>query len=1537
MATKSNKPRTKSYKLRLDLRDGERLVDSERFTSRADETRSVQQWLDETREAFNTGVDYLTAWLLRMHRGAGLYRERDGIWPKWQEISTRDKLIEARARHKADPDSFALLENRALFDAFKSKGRSETEAVELAECCRRIAKELCPPSEDNLGAQMPRDSLDLLLNPRSDARGLRFGSNRLRWVMIRLAAQNETFDQFQDALAAEVWTHASGNDAVLAVVRKSCVSILKNVGVHRKHLNQWWRPTNDGASGRAARRTTAVPKPVDWDSVRTKLTGDAKTPDWLRNEVLVNAAQSATSHELLMKALASTPEFSGEGGTKQITRLTKEAERNPNVPWDKWRARIVDNATREVRDYAALYRAGCLPIPGFGCYHDHSNVTIGPVALTNVGSEWKRAMWNMAGQRVRSHLGWVRRRANERMLWELRTALFERGGWIRTKRNGRAISKGDLTPEDIRFGAPPSNEAGDFEQRPAYAGRQWVKTLRQYETDEMPKHLEDVAFGAAEQARIRKQTAKGWPRVRDKWIGLIDRAQNSKPLPSADDLLEAFDQMRNRKTRDFGDRRLFEWLAAPERRWLWDRSDRGADNDCGHEDRDCVTAFISHNEHLADKPDSITFTRSGPVKHPAWPFFGENSAVKYWLTREPTPDGKARLVLVLKQLLSHQHDGSYTAVDRVKIALRGYDDFEKSFAVPDDAADVSAKQALVFRDDLLGGNTRQGTLSGMKLTWERHELEAANRKQKPRKKRPRIYAIFSCDAGQAGLPDWLTQHVGRDVKLKKPRDGMTRAFFLKKTISRNGATEDGATLLPPGQRNWPREAIDNGFTIRGTDLGYRTSSAGAWWRLSSTKPDGRTAWQVGTCEGNPVYAVLERAANVSLPGDGERLPPDEQVLRERLFSLRTRLNLNNALLRIARLLALNEVTQRIRAGDKTRTRTDGTKKRIGVRWTMKSKTLSPDEIKDNCRKAGEQLSRWASTDAMSQSLRAVGHDGSLWGWLATREEGLKRLGDLLPTTSVPSEQDAKEQGLDREALKAAREKEDDAFASCVHELRTPLAKALCHGHNAEKHIRAKSGLWSEFDAALVRELSYSDRGSSSGRRTLFETGLFRLLRKPPVTKHRDRKDDANNLPHGRTHRGGLSMARLNFLDDVKNFVRRWSCRPRWPGDVRRVPEGAKFDRCDTEHLDHLREHRAKLIAHADVAQALGFEQDLRRGLWRYRDSSAELLWHRPERGHWYRQNGDALAQCQPTRAVNESAARHPHPAFDPAHVLVYEDLTRYKMSSDRPKNENAGLARWSHRRILAFAQHIGGLFGVPVATVDARFSSRFCSRCGAPGRRAARFDPSWLDQAWMQRILQSNDNGDAAMRSVARDVRAKIEQHSGAFRREQDRPWVLRDGGTHFVCANAGCSVHSQPINADENAAANIGLRFLRGVDGIRVTISANGRVTKSVGYVAPGMVLTQAGDAQGEQYWSDAAATGSSTGPTRRRRGTRDESAPDTDNDDEDESGGVRSLFRDPSGGFRCPDRWFEAKVYWAAVAQSCAAGTKGVNASRFGSDELD
>lgn len=1475
---------TKSYQLRLDLRLRERIVDSERFQSRAEEIASTRKWLDDTREAFNAGVDYLTGWLLRMHRGAGVWREkRDGIWREWQEITTLDALNDARSRRNADPANFALIENRELLDTFRSIGKSEAEAVELAECCRCIAKELCPPNEDSSSAQMPRGDLDLLTLTTSTAKGIR-----------------------------------------------------------DRGLSKAGTPKQKGG----------------------------RRPRWMLKQAIADTAPSATSWSDFETQVSNTPAF--RSASTDGKKLLKELQRKYPEEWcdvqsqlcqygNGWEAdkRKAEERQKEsaksgcIAAYRRLLEHACLPLPGFRR----------PNELLRIGggsAEWNYAMWNMAGQRVRSHLGCVRRRAKERLLWEFRVKLFDEGGWVRTKRNGKQIRRDQLKPDDFCFKDLPEDDKRDFKQFPAYGKAKWVVTLREYEQKDMIDHLGGVAFGAAEQPRIRKRTAKGWPKIRDKWIALIKRAEeNGKAMPSAEGLLDAFDQMRNRKPHDFGGRRLFEWLADPDRRWLWDGKDHGENNDCARTtNRDCVSAFIDHNELLAKPPKSITWTKVDPVKHPVWPFFGENSAVKYWMARERLPDKGARLILVLKQLFARQEDGSYSAVDRVKIALRGYEDFERSFTFPEDANEVSPKQELVFHDDLIGGQKWKGRLSALKLIWERSELEAHNRKLNATRAVPRIFASFSCEAGKevkieqgkevllTTLPDWLTNDVGY-LDTKHARDGVTGLFWLDSGI-RLDDSEKTKTPRSPGAWMWPRAAIENGFTVRGTDLGYRISSAGAYWRLSFDKPNDKVAWEVGTCDGQPVYAVLERTSQVLLPGDGEMLPQQEIDLRERLRSLRDRLKLNNSLLRIVRLLTLETISQCTPDGDKVRRRSDGTSKRIGTKWRTEQRPLEQEEIKENCRKASALLVNWASTDAMTESLKLIGFDGKVWDWLAAKNSDLEELCTKVPSTKVPTEKEAKEKKINRDDVKRTREAEDMEFTDAVYRLRTLLAKVLCDGYDAKQRRRATAGLWYEFDTALVREVSYGDRRRPRNKRIrervershapqIFDHGLLRLLRRPPVTKHGDRKDDVNNLPHGLTYRGGLSMSRLKFLDDVKNFVRRWSCRPRWSGDVRRVPRDAKVNRGDTEHLDNLREHRAKLIAHADVAQTLGFEQDFRRGIWRYRDESGQLLWHRPERGHWYREEKGRLVQCQPSVTVDDDQARHPHPAYPPAHVLVYENLTRYKMSSDRPKNENAGLARWSHRRILAFAQHIGGLFGVPVATVDARFSSRYCSHCGAPGYRADRFDPAWLKQAWLKRVridLKDRSIVNSKLRQIADQIEARLKQDPKAYDSADLRPWVLRDGGSFFVCANRNCHVHTNPISADENAAANVGLRFLRGMDGVRVEVTDGGTIIRSIGYVALNMGLVKCDTSDGT-YWI-ANNTDSAKRASKKRR--QDSSTqPELDTDDDDEAGGTLMLFRDPSGQFRPKDRWYDAKDFWSCVVRACASGIDATDASSSGPTEDD
>lgn len=1527
---------TKTYKLRMDLTPLDSLGEKEPDKyHRADE---VHQWLWDTHVVFNTGVDYLATWLLRMHRGAGVWRERkDGIWGEWTPIATHTGLLDVRNKVRADPTANALVENRELIEAFTGCGKTEGAAVELAECCRRIADRLCPPTEERDNRQMPRDSLDLLINPYSEARGLRAGPTTLRWELIQIASQRSDVESFLADAEGFIRQRAAGDEKDLKRLRNLVAKSMTQAGLPKDRLLKWCASVRKESSKKRvpASEATGPTSECKWGEFQQRFRELARRPGWLQDKVTAEEVAKAGSWNSFLESLDTRAELqdeieNGESRSNGKRRIAKMRERSqkPDADWNRDRASLIAETTAETDDYRRLLADGTLPIPGIGCYHDEASVTLGPIPLLGVGSEWKRSMWDMAGQRVRSHLGWVRRRAGERLLREKRKKLFEEGGWIRTQKDGKPINDKDFTAADILFIRPA--DVSEFAERKGFGGSDWFTELRKYERLEMPSHLQRTAFASGQALHLTYRTIKGWPKVREKWRDML--AKNASA--SQDELLEAVNKLRTRKSREFGDQRVFEWVADRNRRWLWDGSDCGERNDCGAVIRDCVNAFAKYNAQFSDRPESITFTQSHATLHPVWAFFGENSAVKYTLSKEQVDGKSQRLVLCLAQLLSRQADGSYQAKNKVRIPLCGYRDFESSFSLPE-GAEVTAKQNLGFKDDLLSGGSRIGTLSGIKIMWHRGAMESAqNRhnesqpkcqkrgKQQPPKTPPtqRVYAAFSCDAGEGTSPEWVSRAVGKIVKLKKPRDGMTHAFFFDASVNKTSKGA-GGTLLAPSQLKWPKEAVEKGFTARGTDLGFRTSSAGAWWRLSFDAPRDQVCWKVGHCAENDqaVYAVLDRQSVVSLPGDGEEIPQAEQLLRDRLRALRTRLNLNNMLLAVARLLSLDQLSRRVPKEQRLRLR-GGVSRPNGMKWATQTEQLTEDEIKSNCRKAGERLLVWSDKASMTDSLKAIQFDGSIWQWLEKQDGGLGPIAAVVPKTVIPSEKEAKDQKIDREPLRLKREKEGELFANAIYTNRTALARVICDGYDGANRRRASRGLWAALDHALLKSVSYGDKVTREGKNVPSADGLLRLLRRPPVTKHHGRKDESNNLPNGRTHRGGLSMSRLNFLDEVKSFVRKWSCRPRWPGDLRRLSEDEKFDRQDTEHLDHLREHRAKLIAHADVAQTLGFEQDLRRGVWRYQDKkNGESLWHRPERQHFYRDDGGRLTAVPTPLGMGSDDAKHPHPAYAPAHVLVYEDLSRYKMRADRPKNENAGLARWSHRSILKYAQHIGGLFGVPVATVPAAYSSRFCHLCGAPGCRAVRFDPHWLGQEWMSRVLSSSDVRDAPLKGIARRVQERLSTDATAFAKFEDRLWVLREGGTHFVCSNRNCSAHTRPIDADENAAANIGLWFLRGIDDFRVKIDGAGKPGRPLRFLIATRFQRIGSD--NDPFWLIVEDT------RRQKRVTSTENSENEEEEDDESSG--TWLFRDPSGKSFCSDHWYPPKLFWGRIAEFSAAGIKTANGS--------
>ncbi len=69
-------------------------------------------------------------------------------------------------------------------------------------------------------------------------------------------------------------------------------------------------------------------------------------------------------------------------------------------------------------------------------------------------------------------------------------------------------------------------------------------------------------------------------------------------------------------------------------------------------------------------------------------------------------------------------------------------------------------------------------------------------------------------------------------------------------------------------------------------------------------------------------------------------------------------------------------------------------------------------------------------------------------------------------------------------------------------------------------------------------------------------------------------------------------------------------------------------------------------------------------------------------------------------------------SVEPGAVLVFEDLTDIRDRMKGRKKQRRRLHSWSFSRLLGFARYKAALAGVAVATVDPRYTSQKCSRCG---------------------------------------------------------------------------------------------------------------------------------------------------------------------------------------------------------------------------------
>jgi hypothetical protein len=287
--------------------------------------------------------------------------------------------------------------------------------------------------------------------------------------------------------------------------------------------------------------------------------------------------------------------------------------------------------------------------------------------------------------------------------------------------------------------------------------------------------------------------------------------------------------------------------------------------------------------------------------------------------------------------------------------------------------------------------------------------------------------------------------------------------------------------------------------------------------------------------------------------------------------------------------------------------------------------------------------------------------------------------------------------------------------------------------------------------------------------------------------------DSNPQPKKLAGQRGLSLERLEQLEDLRrrclSLNRALQQVPGVRGALGRGNRGIELpDPCPDllDKIERLRDQRVDQIAHLILARALG------------------------------------LRLRQPSANPAERRRRDIHGEYEkfrePVDFIVLEDLSRYLSSQGRSRAENTRLMQWCHRQILGKLRQLAETYGLPVLQTGAAYSSRFCSRTGVAGFRAAEVTPPDRQDFPWKKMLEKlvaheagtkriTDKDDLAECLAVRDLFRQLDEaNKTLLKHPGDRPkWLTLlapiAGGPIFV------PMTGNPTQADINAAINLGLR----------------------------------------------------------------------------------------------------------------------------------
>ncbi len=268
-----------------------------------------------------------------------------------------------------------------------------------------------------------------------------------------------------------------------------------------------------------------------------------------------------------------------------------------------------------------------------------------------------------------------------------------------------------------------------------------------------------------------------------------------------------------------------------------------------------------------------------------------------------------------------------------------------------------------------------------------------------------------------------------------------------------------------------------------------------------------------------------------------------------------------------------------------------------------------------------------------------------------------------------------------------------------------------------------------------------------------------------------RRDAARNV-------GGLSLTRIATIRELYQLQKAYAMRPA-PDDPRKNIAGKddhrhdEFGRSILRVVERLREQRVKQVASRIVEAALG------------------------------------VGRMKPTRGRDRTRPQERQNA--PCHAVVIENLRNYKFADTQPRRENRALMNWSAGKVRKYLEEGCQLHGLHLREVMPNYTSRQCSRTGSPGLRCDDVPLSEFHTApWWRKPVNSarkriDAGGQDSYDGLLTDLENKLSDNNGNALPLTVR--LPRNGGDLFVAA--GATNGSAALQADLNAAANVGLRAL--------------------------------------------------------------------------------------------------------------------------------